>query len=290
MDNETTKKSVMDVEWIPIYQKRLGDVVAYAKGKMSMAEFAKKCGMNPITFSRIIKGDIKKPLSQEEIKTIAENSDQDTEETFEYLMRANGMVTKSDYNVRRQEREQRRAQDKQRRETIQNSLIRSLFEGGHTIVPIINTPKEELNPVKQKSRYRLSVNCSYVLSVQGDESAYWNYRINTFTGDEFKDDSKAYDGEVRGEVVSEGYFCQEVFLRDVWEPEAFEKTRYSFVFANKDVFEGFFKYLEGVKVNNSFSLILVDIKEQRVVEERFIPRHDGKEQKSLFIIKKDSRE
>ena len=58
----------------------------------------------------------------------------------------------------------------------------------------------------------------------------------------------------------------------------------------KDVFEGFFKYLEGVKVNNSFSLILVDIKEQRVVEERFIPRHDGKEQKSLFIIKKDSRE
>jgi hypothetical protein len=165
-----------------------------------------------------------------------------------------------------------------------------LFEGGHTIVPIINTPKEELNPVKQKSRYRLSVNCSYVLSVQGDESAYWNYRINTFTGDEFKDDSKAYDGEVRGEVVSEGYFCQEVFLRDVWEPEAFEKTRYSFVFANKDVFEGFFKYLDGVKVNNSFSLILVDIKEQRVVEERFIPRHDGKEQKSLFIIKKDSRE
>lgn len=289
MDNETTKKSVMDVEWIPIYQKRLGDVVAYAKGKMSMAEFAKKCGMNPITFSRIIKGDIKKPLSQEEIKTIAENSELDTKDIFEDLMRANGMVKKNT-DADDAEREKRWAENRQRRETIQNSLIRSLFEGGHTIVPIINTPKEELNPVKQKSRYRLSVNCSYVLSVQGDESAYWNYRINTFTGDEFKDDSKAYDGEVRGEVVSEGYFCQEVFLRDVWEPEAFEKTRYSFVFANKDVFEGFFKYLDGVKVNNSFSIILVDIKEQRVVEERFIPRHDGKEQKSLFIIKKDSRE
>lgn len=289
MDNETTKKSVMDVEWIPIYQKRLGDVVAYAKGKMSMAEFAKKCGMNPITFSRILKGDIKKPLSQEEIKTIAENSELDTKDIFEDLMRANGMVKKNT-DADDAEREKRWAENRQRRETIQNSLIRSLFERGHTIVPIINTPKEELNPVKQKSRYRLSVNCSYVLSVQGDESAYWNYRINTFTGDEFKDDSKAYDGEVRGEVVSEGYFCQEVFLRDVWEPEAFEKTRYSFVFANKDVFEGFFKYLDGVKVNNSFSIILVDIKEQRVVEERFIPRHDGKEQKSLFIIKKDSRE
>ena len=95
MDNETTKKSVMDVEWIPIYQKRLGDVVTYAKGKMSMAEFAKKCGMNPITFSRILKGDIKKPLSQEEIKTIAENSELDTKDIFEDLMRANGMVKKN---------------------------------------------------------------------------------------------------------------------------------------------------------------------------------------------------
>ena len=297
MDNETTKKSVMDVEWIPIYQKRLGDVVTYAKGKMSMAEFAKKCGMNPITFSRILKGDIKKPLSQEEIKTIAENSELDTKDIFEDLMRANGMVKKNT-DADDAEREKRRAENRQRRETIQNSLIRSLFESGCTISPVANTEEDVKYPLKNSGRYKLGVRVSFVLSVQGDEAAFWNFNINSFsiaeyrryTKDDTEDENKAYNGEVREEGSEAVWRCPEIFLRDVWEPEAFEKTRFSFVFDNKDVFEGFFKYLDGVKVNNSFSLILVDIKEQRVVEERFIPRHDGKEQKSLFIIKKDSRE
>ena len=59
MSDESQKKSIIDEEFVPIYQKRLGDVVTYAKGKMSMAEFAKKCGMNPITFSGITKINFK---------------------------------------------------------------------------------------------------------------------------------------------------------------------------------------------------------------------------------------
>lgn len=298
MSDESQKKSIIDEEFVPIYQKRLGEAITIAKGNMSMAEFAKKCGMNPITFSRIIKGDIKKPLSQEEIKTIAENSEQDTEYIFKFLMRENGMVPKNDDNADRQERDQISAENKQRRETIQNSLIRSLFESGCTISPVANTEEDVKYPLKNSGRYKLRVRVSFVLSVQGDEAAFWNFNINSFSIDEYRrytkddteDETKAYNWAIRREVLDAVWRCKEIFLRDVWEPEAFEKTRFSFVFDNKDVFEGFFKYLEGVKANNSFSLILVDIKEQRVVEERFIPRHDGKEQKSLFIINKDSRE
>ena len=291
MSDESQKKSIIDEEFVPIYQKRLGEAITFAKGNMSMAEFAKKCEMNPITFSRIVKGDIKKPLSQEEIKTIAENSEQDTEYIFKFLMRENGMVPKNDDNADRQERDQIRAENKQRRETIQNSLIRSLFESGCTISPVANTEEDVKYPLKNSGRYKLVVRVSFVLSVQGDEAAFWNFNINSFSIDEYRrytkddteDETKAYNSAVRREVSDVVWVSHEIFLRDVWEPEAFENTRYSFVFDNKDVFEGFFKYLEGVKANNSFSLILVDIKEQRVVEERFIPRHDGKEQKSLFI-------
>ena len=298
MSDESQKKSIIDEEFVPIYQKRLGEAITFAKGNMSMAEFAKKCEMNPITFSRIVKGDIKKPLSQEEVRKIAENSEQDTEYIFKFLMRENGMVPKNDDNADRQERDQIRAEDKQRRETIQNSLIRSLFESGCTISPVANTEEDVKYPLKNSGRYKLGVRVSFVLSVQGDEAAFSNFNINSFsiaeyrryTKDDTEDETKAYNWAIRREVLDAVRSCPEIFLRDVWEPEAFEKTRFSFVFDNKDVFEGFFKYLEGVKVNNSFSLILVDIKEQRVVEERFIPRHDGKEQKSLFIIKKDSRE
>ena len=279
---DVNKKSMMDIEYIPKYQKRLGEMLTYVKGKMTMAEFAEKCGMNPITFSRIVKGDIKKPLSQEDIRIIAENSDMPTEDAFDYLIRANGMVPKDDDTPRRREAEERRTEDRHRQETIQNSLIRSLFECGYTIVPVVNTPKEELNPVKQKSRFRLGVSVSFVLSVQDHEPAYWNFRINSFTGERFENDPDTYDREVRSEVTDVFFSAEDVFLRDVWEPEAFENTKYSFVFVNNDVFEGFCRFLEGVKVNSSFSLILVDLKEQRVTEERFIPRHDGQEEKSLF--------
>lgn len=279
---DNNKESMMDIEYVPKYQKRLGEALTYAKGKMTMAEFAEKCGMNPITFTRIVKGEIKKPLSQEEIRIIAENSDMPTEDAFEYLIAANGMVPKNDITPRRREAQERRAEHKQRQETVRNSLIRSLFEMGHTIVPVINTPKEESNPYTKKSRYNLNVSTSYVLSVQDYEPEYWNFRINSFTGERFENDPDAYNKEIRSEVIGEFYSSEDVFLREIWEPEAFENTKFSFVFVNRDLLEGFLNFLEGVKVSNSFSVILVDLKEQRVTEERFFPRHDGKEQKSLF--------
>ena len=284
---DENNKSMMDIEYVPMYRKNLGEALIYAKGKMTMAEFAEKCGMNPFTFTRIVKGDIKKPLSQEEIKIIAENSEMPTEDTFDYLIKANGMVPKSDDTPRRQKAQKRSAEHRQRRETIQNSLIRSLLERGCTIVPVVNTPKESLNPIK-KSRYRLGTDISYVLSVQGSGPEYWNFRIDLFTGDEYKNDPAEYDSEVKFEVASTARNAEDLFLREIWEPEAFENTKFSFVFVNRDVFEGFFRFFEDIKVYDPISLILVDLNEQRVTEERFLRRHDGKEQESLFRDKGDS--
>ena len=76
--------------------------------------------------------------------------------------------------------------------------------------------------------------------------------------------------------------CKDVFLRDAWEPQAFENSIYSIVFVNKDLFESFEKTLEGVSFNNTFSLILIDLDKQKVIEERILPRRDGTEYKSLF--------
>ena len=41
MSDESQKKSIIDEEFVPIYQKRLGEAITFAKGNMSMAEFAK---------------------------------------------------------------------------------------------------------------------------------------------------------------------------------------------------------------------------------------------------------
>ena len=282
MDNEKISQSMMDIEYIPRYQKDLGDALTYAKGKQSMAEFAKKCNINPVTFSRIVQGTIKKPFSQEEIKTIAENSDLPTEDIFESLMHANGMVPKDNDTPRRRESERRYAENIQRRETMQNIIMRSLFEGGKTLAPVFNTPFEDTDPTLKKSRFYFSKCVDFALRVQGYEPAYRNFKVFNFTGEEFANDDEKYKNEIRMEVRDVFFRIQDVFLRDMWEPEAFDNTLYTLVFANKDLFEEFFKFLEGLRFNSSFSLVLLDLDKQRFVEERFLPRHDGAEQTSLF--------
>ena len=283
MDNENTPKSMLDIEYIPRYQRDLGDALLFAKGKQSMAEFAKKCGMNPITCSRIVKGDIRKPLSQAEIRTIAENSDEPTEDIFEYLMSANGMVPKDRKTPRSLENEKRRLLNNQRRENMQTIIMRRLFEGGKTISPVFNTPLEETDPIFRKSKFNFSRRIvNFALSLPGNSPEYWNFRISVFTGAEYANDPEKYEREVGYEVRDLFSWSSDLFLRDIWEPEAFENSRFSFVFVNKELFESLSDMLEGIEFNNSFSLILLDLDAQTVAEERLLPRRSAKEEKSLF--------
>lgn len=277
-DNKNNNKKE---EWVPIYKKRLGDAINFAKGRQSMAEFARKCGLNPMTLSRAVNGTIKKPLDEETIRVMAECSDFPTEEILEDLMRANGWVKNND-EERRLENERRSQERKDRYDLAQGIIMRTLFEDGYTIIPVINTELEELDPTLKKSRYRLHTNVRFALRLKGYEPAFWNFSVNIFTGKEFDVDKKQYARELRSElsIMTEAY--KDVFLRDVWESEAFENSLYSIVFLSGELFEGFFDQLKDLKFNNSFSLILLDPDRQKVVEERFLPRRDGAEYKSLF--------
>ena len=268
-------------EWKPIYKKRLGDAINYAKGDQSMAKFAKKCGLNPMTLSRAVNGTIEKPLSEAAIRAMAENSDRPTEDVLEYLMHSNGWV-RNDDEERMQRSEQRRQERKDRHDAVQGIIMRTLFEDGCTIIPVINTELEKLDPTLKKSRFRLHTDIKFALCVKDCEPAYRNFSVNIFTGQEYAADKDEYKRELRSELhfLMERY--KDAFLRDTWEPEAFENSLYSIVFVNRELFSGFAKMLEGVSLNNSFSLILLDLEKQKVVEERFLPRRDGRKDESLF--------
>lgn len=268
-------------EWIPVYKKRLGEAILYAKGDMSMAQFAKKCGLNPMTLWRAVKGEIEKPLKEETIKIMAEKSDNPTDDVFEYLMHTNGYV-KNDDEKRQQEFEQRRQERKDRHDLAQGIIMRTLFDNGYTIIPVMHTELEKLDPTLKKSRFRLGTNVKFALRIHGFEPAYWNFSVNIFTGKEYAADKDMYKSKLLDEMIFMNARYNDVFLRDAWEPEAFEKCQYSIVFLNKDLFDSFSDYLDGVQFTSTFSLILLDIDKQIVVEERFLPRRDGREQTSLF--------
>ena len=268
-------------EWIPVYKKRLSEAILYAKGDMSMAQFAKKCGLNPMTLWRAVKGDIEKPLKEETIKIMAEKSDNPTDDVFEYLMHTNGYVKNND-EKRQQEFEQRMQERKDRQDLAQGIIMRTLFDDGYTIMPVFNTPLEGKDPILKKSRYPLRTVVRFALRVHGFEPEFWNFTYYPFFGKKISDIKDYYDIYIKRETNKILDSTKDIFLRDMWEPEAFEKSLLSIMFINEDLFESYSKMLEGVCLNGSVSLILLDLDKQIVVEERFLPRRDGREQISLF--------
>ena len=172
-------------EWIPIYRKQLHDAIMYAKGDLSMAEFAKRCGLNPMTLSRAINNNIEKPLKEETIRIMADKSDRRTEDVLEYLMRANGYV-KNDDEERRQEFEQFIQERNNCREKIQSVIMGTLFDNGYTIMPIFNTPLESTDPMLKESKHFLRTKVRFALRVrstepQGFEPDFWNFTYHCHT-------------------------------------------------------------------------------------------------------------
>ena len=274
----------MDWEKIPIYQKRLGELLRNAKGeKRTMAEFAQECGVSPTTFSRIVNGAIAKPLEKELIAKIAEHADPASWVTFEQLMRANGWVPASDDTPRRRKVKAQNEGSRERRDQIKSIIMQELFARGYTIGPIMGTPFEQLDPTLQRSRFRFYTRIRFGLRVMGFEPEFWHFSTNIFTGEEFRG-TEQYENEVRQEAFYLLELHEDAFLRDMWEPEAFANSLYSIVMVNRDVFEAFSRLLEGVPFNSSFSLILVDLQQQTVVEERMLPARNSLPLTSLFDV------
>ncbi len=289
---DSQEKQEPKKEWIPIYRKQLHDAIMYAKGDLSMAEFAKRCGLNPMTLSRAINNNIEKPLKEETIRTMAKISGKP--DILEYLMRANGYV-KNDDEERRQEFEQYLQERNNCREKIQSVIMGTLFDNGYTIMPIFHTPLEDTDPMLKESKHFLRTKVRFALRVrstepQGFEPDFWNFTYQLFSAEGLSDKKENYEREIKRQTRRMIDMTKDIFLRDMWEPEAFDKSLYSIVFTNKDLFESYYKVFEDVSLNGSVSLILIDLDNQQVVEERFLSRRDGRKDESLFRSKQQNNQ
>ncbi len=79
----------------PVDAEVVAELVSAAKGTRSMREFAKEIGTNVSTVSRIISGKMPS-ISKELIYRIVEKAAPDSDVTVKKLMKAEGMVNKSD--------------------------------------------------------------------------------------------------------------------------------------------------------------------------------------------------
>ncbi|MBR1597933.1 MAG: hypothetical protein IJ661_03345 [Lachnospiraceae bacterium] len=266
---------------------KLAEYIKEAKGPgRTMAEFAKQCGtLSAPSFSRIIKGNLVKPLSVEIIQSIVKNAAPGARVDYESMMRANGMVPEdlekeeSDVTVYRERAEQEKNMELQ----VRNIIADEHFARGHMIqyfpgLPEDVSPRHEyLSPIYiPKSRFGLSVPSSFTIRIQGHEPLFWNYDVNLH--------GVNLHVPERDKLAELPYAS--FFLRDTWEPETLKDVKQSFVFVDKGTYQAFLSLLSGVKVHNNVSVLLVDLKAGRIVEEHFLDRYDGKQMDSVFLEKR----
>lgn len=277
------------IEYVPMYQKYLADEIMRAKGiDRTMAEFAAVCGVSPTTFSRIANGTIAKPLDKDLIAKIVENTaNQDV--TYRSLMRANGMVPKSDDTPTRQLSRKRREDEEKRKKKIESIIAKELFDRGYTISKILRTDHSEAPSLLKTSRFGRALNfrLRFGLRIIGFAPEYWYFSNYLYTVKKH-DDPERYKRMLSIEVNDVLYDYVAVFLRDIWEPEAFENSKYSIVMIDKGLFDEFLQLIEGVKFKNEFSLILVDLEKEIVIEEKILPRYDD-QATGLSLFDKEQR-
>lgn len=274
-DEEYVEAHLPDTATLAMYIKQ-------AKGEnRTMAEFANACkskggkSVSASTFSRILNEKITKPLSVELIDTIIENAENPERLNRDAFLRANGMVPESE-----RERERRNGRVEEwitAYEQVKHIIADELYARDCMLRIYSRLPSEEV----PESGFYLHTPSRLIVRIQGCEPKFWNLHVYISP---YRDYPALSDEETRTagymmELIEDWYA---IFLRDAWEPETFRDVKSSFVFGDTKYYEPFCDMMMRIKVNTYMSVILIDTAKKMVVEEKMIPRHDGKTLPSIF--------
>lgn len=291
-------KEEMNREYVQAYvpdKAKLAEYLNLAKGPhRTMAEFAEACSkdgkegaVSASTFSRIANGHIKKPLSIEMIGLIINNAAEPRAFRYEELMRANGFVPKDERNQTEhggmREFRTRSTERENMNRTIRNIMTDELLARGHSLM---YEPESLLDKIPKSSfglyRYR-----GFSIHMKGCDPLYWKFLVYFYDP---RDIPEHWEEEKKvhyhmADIMNE---WPHLFLADAWEPEKFKNVQHSIVFTDPEVYKIFYERIKKTKVNTWMSVILVDVVHQEVIEEKMIPRQDGKKFASVFDEEKKS--
>lgn len=263
----------------------LASLIKKAKGiNRTMAEFAEACGVSASTFSRIANGKISQPLSIDILAEICIHADPEANIFIDSLTKANGMVSKQ-FLERKEKRGMDSGADEERfslENQMKNIISTELLDRGLSVTYQKRIHVDENVPAIASGCGRGNL----LIRIQGYEPQYWKFKTMAYIG---------VKRAIVGQPVEEGidYECEadfmfhneaEYFLLDSWEPDRLHKVRMAYVFPDRNIFEAFYNKVKKARVNNSISIILVDISLGKVIEERFLNRIDGTSEKSVFDL------
>ena len=278
----------------------LAKLLVEAKGEdRTMGDFARDCGIEPSTFSRIQNRKIKRALKRDVIDAIYTHSKGFL--SYDSLMRANGMLNKSRLEGKSSEEQADRIQFANESNTYRNELA-----------AIGNIVREEIS--KRQNNYAereynentcRMFGCEYVESRYGTLEFFFkklycfdepmNPRfmylsiVDTLSYLESPSSLENFanlpDNKFLKRFMGQIYrpSDNELFFIDTWSPEALKDIRICFAVTDRRIFEKARKVFgDTVTVNNEFSIILVDLDQREIVSEYKIPTKSGEHKESIF--------
>ena len=296
----------------------LSELIELCRGSRSKGDFAALIKINPPKYSRLNKGNITKQVDKELLKRIYDNQIEPGQVELVELLKAGGwcrirkrverpverpMPTEEDERLRAKIDQERK--DDENRVRAVNSIVRyalnargqwcNHYDHGGFISRRRNPAFiDEMN--NHKSRFGLNYPFSmsrggFTLAVKDMEPLFWcfhpsaslQYGQNTDWSKLDPEKAEARkDRILRSIMADEGF--ETIFLKDVWEPDTLENIKSTIVFHDPVEFEKVWEVFGKKTVNNWISILLINIDKEKVVEERIMPRTDGKKKESLFLL------
>lgn len=247
----------------------LAECVNRAKGyNRTMAEFASATGITPSKLSRIVNRIITKPLSIDVIAAIYENrASTEDERLLDDLAKANGLVS-PDYAEKADKRNcvLLRPNDHHKRMALMhNAILAGVAASGITILA---NDEDENIVERETSQSYFGCFCNLLIKISKNTTTAqtWRFCFNATLLDEVPIHPRKHSLAVFMQRISP------LLLRDAWMPQTLTGSKTSFVFIDKSLFDAFIEAMQPARVNNEFSVLLLDPNSAYgVVKEVWIP-------------------
>lgn len=246
-------------------RKLIADIIQEIRGSRSAATYAADIGLNPTRISRIVNENYANALDTDTLVKLADGD----EKFFERLLAANGMISPKEQERKSLQNNMRSNMDayRDREKKCGSIIVSELLSRGIGLRQAEGRLKDERNNKILRMDYEFEVTdkkgkCTdwyFEICVHEIGSPKW---IMGMHNDPAKLASLFFNNRLP------------IFLTDAWKPETLLKCKVSFVFCDESIMNEFEKLVVKEKLNNKFSLILVDLDAAKVVKEVILNSED----------------
>ena len=237
-------------------EEDVAEIVKKSKGnRRSLREFSKVTGISLAKLSRIVNGQISRPLSVDTIIDIALNSELDSPKVISDLARANGYMSKTEHSKFLLNAKLRDARDEHFELT--ESFMRTIIIGEMLQRGLkFDWDWGDLLVVSgQRVKYNLDL-----MVATASESYKWVFFCYPQSVEDFK--TEGFTAEKISNIIFRD--ISSVLLTDAWMPKQYENYKISFCFLDKAICDKFFQTINYGQFNNEFSVISFDSKGEKL--------------------------